>query len=638
VVKQFPFFPTPYPDEMFYSVLGRYHMRSGDPSCTRLSRALWGKRAGVNLLLSQSLGQIANLIPSQTGLTAHYFAVHNTIYPFLKPLIPEERGQRVLRLLESDQQEEEQAYLLSGLPTSKSPRRQFFRYCPDCWRDDIYSYGEPYWHRLHQLPGSLVCLIHRKPILNSTVFLSDTRAKFHLASFACASSEAPPAYSDSTAKMLSALAGDAAWLMQHGERLPPSETMVALFDQLLRLKGYRSLSGRRADVSAFHSAALEYYGTETLAALQVNSRAAMFWSQLAVYGKERLQYPMHYLLLMRFLAGSVEEFFTKQHDSAHPYGKGPWPCLNHVCPHYEQDVIEGLEMESSYCSRHPATFRCPHCGFVYRRSRPRPKNKQIAFHLVIVDRGWLWMETFRKLIADGTPIYQMVKILHCYYDTIRKLAVEQGLLPEERRPPNTVYHYSYPKNPASEPAGAAPSDPPDHRKVWLQAMQENPGATRSFLIALHPAAYQWLRANDKVWYETNSPPSQKQKAVDWSVKDEDYLARAQKAVAYLQNLPSRPAWISRRAIERFSGITNIYEDLASGRLPKTQAYLADNLESHNDWCKRKIQWAVAEMIKEGKPLYFPQIQIKATVLPETIERLTDFTHECIMQAMTEKTE
>ena len=26
-----PFFPTPYPDELWYSVICRYHIRSGNP-------------------------------------------------------------------------------------------------------------------------------------------------------------------------------------------------------------------------------------------------------------------------------------------------------------------------------------------------------------------------------------------------------------------------------------------------------------------------------------------------------------------------------------------------------------------------------------------------------------------------------
>jgi len=613
---------------MFYSVLGRYHMRSGDPSCTRLSRALWGKRTGVNLLLSQSLGQIANFIPSQTGLTAHYFAVHNTIYPFLKPLIPEERGQRVLRLLESDRQEEEQAYLLSGLPTSKSPRWQFFRYCPDCWRDDIYNYGEPYWHRLHQLPGFLACPIHGKPILNSTVFLSDTRTKYHLASFSAASNEAPPTYSEATAEMLANLAGDAAWLMQNGSLLLTSEKTHELFDQLLRLKAFRSLGGGRTKAPELHAALLDYYGSETLDALGVKSERVTPWTQLLYYTKDKLLYPMYYLLLMRFLAGSAEDFYTKEYGTAHPYGEGPWPCRNHVCPYYLRDVIENLPVVSRG-SRHHATFCCPHCGFSYRRKQPPPKREQYyTGQIVIEDRGWLWMETFKKLMAEGVPYYHIVKTLHCYFNTVKQLAVEQGFLPEDKGPPNTVYHY-----PKATKGPRLPKPKPDYRLLWLQAMQENPGATRSVLIDLHPVVYQWLRANDKVWYEANSPPSQKQKAIDWSAKDEDHLAKAQKAVAYLQSLPGRPAWINRRAIEKYGGITNIYVDLASGRMPKTQAYLETNLESNDDWSKRKIQWAVAEMIKEGKPLYFPQIQIKATVLPETIERLADFTHECIMQQM-----
>jgi hypothetical protein len=248
-----------------------------------------------------------------------------------------------------------------------------------------------------------------------------------------------------------------------------------------------------------------------------------------------------------------------------------------------------------------------------------------------VDRGWLWMETFKKLMAERTPLYRMAETLHCYINTVKLLAVEQGLLPEDRRPPGTVYFY-----PRASAQPRQPKPKPNYRQVWLQAIRDNPNATRSYLINLHPAVCQWLRANDREWYETNSPPSKKNKAVDWLFKDEDHLAKAQKAVAYLRGLPGRPAWINRRAIEKFGGITNIYNDLASGRIPKTQAYLDKVLESNDDWSKRKIQWAVAEMIKEGKPLYFSQIQIRAAVLPKTIERLADFTHECIMQAMKAK--
>ena len=141
MVTQFSFFPTPYPDEILHSVLCRYHACCGTPAFVSTTKVLWGQKANINPYLPQALGRIAQRIPAETGLTAYYFAMHNTIYPLLKPLIPEERGQRVLRLLESGQQEDELAILLSGFATSKGPRWQFFRYCEDCWRDDIRLYG-----------------------------------------------------------------------------------------------------------------------------------------------------------------------------------------------------------------------------------------------------------------------------------------------------------------------------------------------------------------------------------------------------------------------------------------------------------------------------------------------------------------
>ena len=36
------YFPTPYPDELWYSVLGRYHVRSGNPNSATTLRELFG--------------------------------------------------------------------------------------------------------------------------------------------------------------------------------------------------------------------------------------------------------------------------------------------------------------------------------------------------------------------------------------------------------------------------------------------------------------------------------------------------------------------------------------------------------------------------------------------------------------------
>lgn len=41
------------------------------------------------------------------------------------------------------------------------------KFCPECLRDDFLAYGEPYWHRAHQLPNVTVCLTHQINLLTA---------------------------------------------------------------------------------------------------------------------------------------------------------------------------------------------------------------------------------------------------------------------------------------------------------------------------------------------------------------------------------------------------------------------------------------------------------------------------------------
>ena len=49
------YFPTPYPDELWYSVLGRYHVRSGNPNSATTLRELFGV---------ESVGGMGNFLPN----------------------------------------------------------------------------------------------------------------------------------------------------------------------------------------------------------------------------------------------------------------------------------------------------------------------------------------------------------------------------------------------------------------------------------------------------------------------------------------------------------------------------------------------------------------------------------------------
>jgi len=626
--KQFDFFPTPYPDEIFYSVLCRYHLLSGSPAFVSTAKAVWGKKISANLYMPQSLGEVAARIPANAGLTAEYFALNNTIFPFLKPFLPRERGLQVLKSLQSNTQNTVMAYHLCGLPRSKSPKWQYLRYCEDCWREDIRLYGEPYWHRLHLLPGIFVCPIHGRPIQDSAAFLKDITSKFHAASFTTATHDLAPCFNDVVTESLMNIAEDTAWIMKNSSTLSFSEATFEIYDQLLRAKGYRSLSGRRNKNLLLDKEICAFYGQDLFDILGVHSQVVTPWSARIMQKQSSLLYPVYYLLLMRFLAGSAKDFFTKEHDMAHPYGAGPWPCRNPVCPYYLKDIISELPPLVQFSSRHEVTFSCTHCGFSYRRSREKPKHKQYSGQIDTVDYGWLWMDTFKEMMQSGAPIMHIMEKLHCGFHTVKRLGVALGFLPEEQLPKKKANIYY--KRKAAPVAKPKPTSKEYYREQWLQAIKENPDSLRSLLIKRYPEIYKWLRETDVDWYENNSPKS-KTLVFEWTVVDEESIEKAKTAIAYLKGLPGRPIWINRRSVEKYGGMNNLYKNLKNGYLPKTQAYLDEALESDNEWRMRKIRWAVKELYDAGKNLYLPQIQIKAAISREYFAPLEVFTRDCIEQ-------
>jgi hypothetical protein len=424
------------------------------------------------------------------------------------------------------------------------------------------------------------------------------------------------------------IAEDAAWIMKNSAALSFSETTFDIYDQLLRLKGYRSLSGRKNQNRLLDKDICEFYGQEILDILSVHSQGVTPWSARIMQKPNTLIYPVCDLLLMRFLAGSAKDFFTKKHGMAHPYGAGPWPCRNPICPYHLKDVITYLPV-TSHDSRHEVTFICPHCGFSYRRSREKQKDKQYSGQINKVNYGWLWMASFKEMMESGTPIMQIAEKLQCGFQTVKRVGVEMGFYTADQLPKKKTISY-YKSKPIPKHI-SKPTSKEYYREQWIQAIKDNPGLSRSFLIKRYSEIYKWLRENDVDWYEENSPDSKRYMVSDWTDADNDSLEKARKAVSYLKSLPGRPVWINRRSVEKYGGLNNLYKNLDNGYLPKTQAYLNEALETDNEWRKRKIQWAVKELYDADKNLQLSQIQTKASISHEYFVQLEPFIRGCIEQ-------
>lgn len=78
------YFPTPYPDELWYSVLGRYHVRSGNPNSATTLRELFGEESvgGMgNFLPNCGIRRVAEKLPEGV-LDERDIALHHTLFPY----------------------------------------------------------------------------------------------------------------------------------------------------------------------------------------------------------------------------------------------------------------------------------------------------------------------------------------------------------------------------------------------------------------------------------------------------------------------------------------------------------------------------------------------------------------------------
>ncbi|EAQ6061414.1 transposase, partial [Salmonella enterica] len=76
------FFPTPYPDELMYSVFARYHARSGNVSFKSTLQDLFGSEAIVSSIgFSSQLHALIQRLPKGAVYTDDDFIDKHTIFP-----------------------------------------------------------------------------------------------------------------------------------------------------------------------------------------------------------------------------------------------------------------------------------------------------------------------------------------------------------------------------------------------------------------------------------------------------------------------------------------------------------------------------------------------------------------------------
>jgi len=586
------FFTDPFPDELLYSACARYHRKARNKSVPATTRCLFGKENIKTVVdFPSRLGYLAAQLPAKT-YSVDLLIDEHTLLPLVLPFTSAKQAASLRRDMAGNggiKMHAKMGLLTSGI------KRHYLRFCVGCIADDEASYGQPYWHRLHQVPGVEVCPTH-------TVFLSESDVPMRsLETYkrcfvtlrqaldklsANRTIPRPLSNAGHLDTILLKLAGSTASLLQTRVQSDP-ELIRRRYANLLFGYGLSTFAGV-VKQTKLATKFRDYYPSDLLERLGCELKGTNHhWLSRLSQGGESAHHYLHHLLLINFLGSTPEDFFQLPSEMR-PFGSGPWPCLNRSVTHFQKTRIAKCDIKKAQNTPQiMGTFTCD-CGFSYRRSGfDQSENRRFEYDRIL-SFGNAWYAKLQLLLAAGYTRIQIASIL----------GVTREVVVTEISRIKRAQQCDSPIIPKFAHALSDPSKTSDyfrvkHREHWTKTLAaHNPSAGRYVMRSNALAAYSWLTVHDREWLNDNLPPVRligSRPKKDWSTMDQKYANEVPKIATKIRTAPGPPVRISQTVIAKTLGIHGYV--FCSRHLPKTRKVLVNVADTNATYAIRRIQWA-----------------------------------------------
>uniref|UniRef100_UPI00406D04E4 TnsD family Tn7-like transposition protein n=1 Tax=Lysinibacillus sp. FSL K6-0057 TaxID=2921411 RepID=UPI00406D04E4 len=582
-----PFFTNPYPNELLYSAIARYHFYSGNLDCKDTLEELFGSRC---VIPSVEIGSYFSVLAEKLG--PHYsvesLLANHTIYPYYASFLSKARQQEILQDVLQDGQA---LYARLGMIAGSVCKKDGLYYCAECAKEDNAKYGEPYIHREHQLQGSDYCPHHEVP-LRKYPTVSDSRIQY--IRFELKHMNLTAIYDvDPYQEIAVTIAKQAYQLLQLPLHRLSREVVTSKYRALLREQNLITASNRirqkelyQAVSSHFTNSFLQRYESELDEAYEYN------WLKVLLRNSKRHVHPLRHLFLLHFLQQDIERLITASTDKG-AFGSGPFPCLNKAASHYKQLVIQDVDVTRDFKTKNLiGTFTCS-CGFIYAR-----KHTTDIFKIGRVKAfGEVWLQRLNELANEKLSIRAMA----------RELGVDSKTI---KRNLNGNVELKHCKDSREAEAKLAL-----YKNELLDGIKQFPSFSRTELRQQFEKQYIYLYRHDRAWLEANLPERQlKQKPtkfVDWTRRDQQYVKQIK--LLYKELLQQeKPVRITTTTLGKRLGILANLE-LHLNKLPQTKQLLQEITESVQQFQLRRCYKIIDELLQNNEPIILWQVQRVAAI-------------------------
>jgi len=588
------FFPAFYPDELVFSACSRYHERMNYRSSYCTARDLFGvSTARTSVDLPSRLHDLSKVLPFGHSYTADRLLTQHTLFPVYAAFESPKRASEMRKAMAGRRP----VHAISGSLTLKL-RCQFLRYCIECVVVDRATWGETYWHRIHNIPGVVVCPTHNAFLIDSPLPIGrgSCREGFVTAEKVISAKARPP--KKIYHKEYSVLALEHRWLLKQG---PLSCDRASKFNRIVRLlydRGFATFWGkiRRRKLE---DALRAFYSSDLLRTLQSEVYRSTWVPAITQPRHKSGQPPYRHILILHLLDCSLEQFFSLTDEPFKPFGSPPWPCLNRAADHFNQSIIVDchVRMATDGTSRPLGSFRCE-CGFVYSRLGPdKTANDRLRYH---------------RITAYGPALRGTLKELCKTARSRKEVALELGLSLR-----TVEYVLTRGGAPKTRTRKVSPILLNERRALWSAAVKKNPNLSRNKIRAIvGNVVYNMLRRCDREWLNQNAPPRVKPSGppplIDWPKRDQELALQIPIAAAQIKESPGRPIRASMTLIARKLGALEVIYKRPHC-LPVTRVAILAAAETVLDFAIRRLRWAAESYKTEGKKFTIWKLKLRAGV-------------------------
>jgi hypothetical protein len=464
-----------YPNETLYSYLVRSRLLSGYPSSRDFLQEFIGS---AHCQLSAVLPSFIPQLAQETQVSAQVLIEQHTLFSYLKAFLnPQVAEQTYSYLLQGNAKE---LHSQLSLTANRLKCAKQLKYCPVCAINDINTYGVAYWHINHQLPWMVICIEHQQWLVSKTcnrraLLLPEQTLELQLVGF-----EIPE-----RVNLFAQLSQD---LLEQGNDSLNLSRLVECYLARLVSHELSTNTGSIRQAQWFENIKQYWEGSLSteLSSQLIEQRSSTSFPTCLIYQPHAQHHPVKHLLIIGYLFGSLNEFFSCYHDPQFSFRN----AVDLMKVQQKQSAfqrINNLKLKIIQQLKTSASLRSVAKGFGV--SVTFVKNIAIQESISINTRAQRIFSPERSkiksMLKKGTSTEKIAAKMKCSTAAVEQVLTQHPAIKTIR---TNLRYFKLQQC---------------HRKCISGFIAKDPGITRGNLQKLARASYTWLFKHDKAWlYET----------------------------------------------------------------------------------------------------------------------------------------